>query len=302
MSSTNRNPETVTNPAAIAATIRALSPAFKTGWRLGFEGLPCDLPDCVARDATAQHLEDFNEGHRQGRIERARVATDDGSPSMLAEPTRTIMAGNGVVEHFPDAGEMVEPFDDSTGPIDPGMGIVEKLHGNPAGEIAHAVIIPPETLSSSTPAAASASAAGVSPIPAAPKIVAEDGAFRLSSNQRASLERMAKIATSTGDFDLMFSQIEGLVTCDRFDRAIAEGQKSIGKAFGHAAEMVRTQTREARLAIGRQIIANPPSGKQFRADAIRNAEADEAAEREPRDYTEIDPPEVEADEDEGGAW
>ena len=48
---------------------------------------------------------------------------------------------------------MVE-FDDSTGPIDPGMGVVEKIHGNPAGEIAHAVIIPPETLSSSTPAAA----------------------------------------------------------------------------------------------------------------------------------------------------
>ena len=238
--------ETVTNPAAIAATIQALSPAFKTGWRLGFEGLPCDLPDCVARDATAQHLEDFNEGHRQGRIERARVATDDGSPSMLAEPTRTIMAGNGVVEHFPDAGEMVEPFDDSTGPIDPGMGVVEKIHGNPAGEIAHAVIIPPETLSSSTPAAASASAAGVSPIPAAPKIAAEDGAFRLSSNQRASLERMAKIATSTGDFSLMFSQIEGLVTCDRFDRAIAEGGKAIDKAFDHAAEMIRVQTRAAK--------------------------------------------------------
>jgi len=239
--------ETVTDPAAIAATIQALSPAFKTGWRLGFEGLACDLPDCVVRDVPPQHLEDFNEGHRQGRIARAKRG-DDGSPSMLAEPTRTIMAGNGVIEQ-------VEAFDEMTGPIDPGAGIVEKCHGNPVGEIAHAVIVPPKTLSSSHPAALagystpatsrSIGVAGVSPHSAAPKAAAGGEAFRLSDNQRASLQRMAQIATSTGDWSLVFSQIEGVVHTALFDRAIRESGEAIAKAFGHAAEMVRTQTRKA---------------------------------------------------------
>lgn len=158
-------------------------------------------------------------GH--ARFAKALTDGDLGDHAMLPEidaTTRTIMAGNGVIE-------APEAFDEFTGP---------------AGEIAHAVIVPPETLSS-------ASGAMIAPrattTPAACASVA--GGFTLSDNQRASLQRMALIAASTGNFDLMFSQIEALVSCDRFDRAITEGGKSIGKAFGHAAEMVRTQTRKA---------------------------------------------------------
>jgi len=220
-------------------------------------------------------------------------ATDDGSPSMLVEAP--------------------EAFDDATGPIDPGIGIVPKAHGNPfpgimqdtpEGRKVAAFLTRPNGGRLSTAAPAVTDPAGASSsTPAAATSACAAGGFRLSPAQRESLELMARHAVRTSNFVLLREWVETLVHTDRFDRAIAEGEKSIGKAFGHAAEMVRTQTRKARLAIGRQIIANPPSGKQFREDAIRNAEADEAAEREPRDYTEIDPPEVDADEDasEGGA-
>lgn len=71
------------------------------------------------------------------------------------------------------------------------------------------------------------------PVPTATKAVAEDGAFSLSDNQRDSLRRMALIAASTGDFSLMFGQIELLVSSALFDRSIADGRKAIGEVFRH---------------------------------------------------------------------
>jgi len=58
------------------------------------------------------------------------------------------------------------------------------------------------------------------PVPTATKAVADDGAFSLSDNQRDSLRRMALIAASTGDWPLVFSQIEGVVHTALVDRAI----------------------------------------------------------------------------------
>ena len=72
------------------------------------------------------------------------------------------------------------------------------------------------------------------PVPTATKAVAEDGAFSLSDNQRDSLRRMALIATSTGDFSVIFGQIELLVASALFDRSIADGRKAIGEVFRHA--------------------------------------------------------------------
>ena len=166
---------------------------------------------------------------------RARLAAalDDGSPSMLAEPTRTIMAGNGVVEQF----------DEITGPlIGDEVEVVGMIHSLPrvAG-------LPSPAASLGAGAALSSSGAMAAPrdtsTPAASANAA--GAFRLSPAQRESLEMMARAAVRTSNFGLLREYVETLVHADRFDRAIAEGEKSIGKVFANAAEMVKSQTRKA---------------------------------------------------------
>ena len=152
------------------------------------------------------------------------------------------MAGNGSSSIFRRRGEW-SALRRLDRPDRPRHGRRREDPRQPAGEIAHAVIIPPR-LFPHPPRRQRASAAGVSPFPAAPKIAAEDGAFRLSSSQRASLERHGQDRHQHRRLNSpMFSQIEVFVTCDRFDRAIAEGGKAIDKAFDHAAEMIRVQTR-----------------------------------------------------------